>query len=300
MKKIKKVIVIVGPTATGKTELAVSLAEKLNTYIISGDSMQIYKHFHIGTAQPNLEQIKVPYFLVNILEPEKKFSAYDFKEKANEIIEKKQQIPIIAGGTGFYINSFLRNDTLGFLDGKQYQQFLSEYGEYNLAELAALLEKNDQQAFNKVDIANKRRVLRALAIKTITGKSIVEQDSNETEFDPFLIGLNTKRPILYERIEKRVDLMMEQGLLSEAEKVYENRFSYPLLSTAIGYKEFFPFFEDKLELSDSVTLLKQKTRNYAKRQLTWFRNKMQVNWYDIEDPSVYNKIESDLLNWFSH
>lgn len=189
---------------------------------------------------------------------------------------------------------------MGFLDGKQYQQFLSEYGEYNLAELAALLEKNDQQAFNKVDIANKRRVLRALAIKTITGKSIVEQDSNETEFDPFLIGLNTKRPILYERIEKRVDLMMEQGLLSEAEKVYENRFSYPLLSTAIGYKEFFPFFEDKLELSDSVTLLKQKTRNYAKRQLTWFRNKMQVNWYDIEDPSVYNKIESDLLNWFSH
>lgn len=106
MKKIKKVIVIVGPTATGKTELAVSLAEKLNTYIISGDSMQIYKHFHIGTAQPNLEQIKVPYFLVNILEPEKKFSAYDFKEKANEIIEKKQQIQLLREGQDFISTLF--------------------------------------------------------------------------------------------------------------------------------------------------------------------------------------------------
>lgn len=297
MKKIRKIIVVVGPTATGKTELALNIADKFNTYIISGDSMQIYRHFHVGTAQPDLSKINIPYHLVNILEPEQKFSAYDFKISANEIINKNQTIPVIAGGTGFYINSFLNNYSLGYLDESSYQDFLSLNEHLNLSELKNRLKEKDPLAAQTVDLNNKRRVLRALAIKELTGKSINEQILSVPDFDPFLIGLNTNRSALYERIELRVDQMMNRGLLDEAEQVYNNRQKYPLLSTAIAYKEFFPYFDNTSDLNSSVELLKQKSRNYAKRQLTWFRNKMQVHWYDISEPNFYEQVICEIGSW---
>ncbi|BDR58407.1 tRNA (adenosine(37)-N6)-dimethylallyltransferase MiaA [Xylocopilactobacillus apicola] len=299
MKKIKKIIVIVGPTATGKTDLAVRLAEKLNTYIISGDSMQIYRYFKIGTAQPDLSAIDVPYYLVNQIEPTERFSVYDFKQAANEIIDHNSTIPIIAGGTGLYINSFLRNYSLGELEEKQYQDFLMSNENLNLTDLINWLQEIDPTATPYVDLANKRRVLRAIAIKKLTGRSIVDQKESEVEFDPYIIGLNTARNVLYERIEKRVDQMMEQGIVYEAEDVYIHQEDYPLLTKAIAYKEFFPYFAKNCELSASVALLKQKSRNYAKRQLTWFRNKMQVNWYDLSEPDFITQIEHDVMQWLA-
>lgn len=299
MKKIKKIIVIVGPTATGKTDLALHIAKSLNSYIISGDSMQIYHDFKIGTAQPDLSKINVPYYLVDLISPVERFSAFDFKKTANEIISKNTTIPIIAGGTGFYINSFLRNYTLGFLDDNSYQNFLSEFENLDLDVLVSILKDIDPAAYENVDLANKRRVLRALAIKKISGKSISDQVMLKSDFEPFIIGLNTQRLRLYDRIEKRVDQMMDEGLLDEARRVYDHRNEYPLLSKAIAYKEFFPYFDQQCDLSCAVSLLKQKSRNYAKRQLTWFNNKMEVNWYDISDQDFTEEIDRDLSAWLN-
>lgn len=297
MEKNKKIIAIVGPTATGKTELAIKIAKKLHTYIISGDSMQIYRHFHIGTAQPDLNKITVPYYLVNLLEPETNFSAYDFKEKANAIINTKSTIPIIAGGTGFYINSFLRNDTLGYLNSAKYHQFIHDNADKSEARLKEELFEVDPQAYHQIDINNPRRVLRALAIKRVTNMSILDQKPGSISNNVYLIGLNTDRSRLYQRIETRVDLMIKQGLLEEAKRVYQKQMAYPLLSKAIAYKEFFDYFSGKQDLETAINLLKQKTRNYAKRQLTWFHNKMSVNWYDFNCSNFEEQVLTDLYFW---
>lgn len=299
MEKNKKIIVVVGPTATGKTELAIWLAQKFQTYIISGDSMQIYRHFRIGTAQPDLQKITVPYYLVNILEPETRFSAFAFQKSAQAIIANHKTMPIIAGGTGFYINSFLQNDSLGYLDETSYQQFLQINNDQPQAVLQERLQRLDPVAFSQIDHHNRRRLLRALAVKEITHQSILDQQSGTIKEDAFIIGLNTDRQELYRRIETRVDQMLRGGLLDEAKRVYQHQADYPLLSKAIAYKEFFDYFAGKQDLATATQLLKQKTRNYAKRQLTWFRNKMSVNWYDFSNLNFKDQILRDLKKWLA-
>lgn len=296
-----KIIVICGPTATGKTAASVSLAKKISGEIISADSMQIYKGLRIGTAQPTPEEMQgIPHHLVDFLDPQKVFSVADFVKLAAQKIEEitsRGRVPIIAGGTGLYISSLV--DGIRFTEDKsdpsvreQLQERLAAEGiEPLYAQLAAI----DPEYAQKVHPNNHGRVLRALEIYMQTGETMSERLANsrsaEKPYDAMIVGLNTpERARLYERIDRRVDLMLEQGILEEAHTVYEHRDTYRTAAQAIGYKEFFPYFEGTQELSECASALKQASRNYAKRQLTWFRRMDGITWLEAGSEKTPDQI----------
>lgn len=291
MKK-QPLIVIVGPTASGKTSLAVELALLYNGEIVSADSMQIYKGMSIATAKPTVEEMKgVKHYLIDFLEPDKSFSVADYvaaARKATDEIVSKGKIPILAGGTGLYVNSFI--DNVKFDDtcsNTELRELL-----YKIAETEgnhALWEK-----LNQVDPAtasnthenNLSRVIRALEVYEITGVPLSEHKLNsrleETPYNFVIIGLTfSDRKILYDRIEKRVDSMVEQGMVEEAKSVYESSRT-KTASQAIGYKELIPYFENAASLESCIEKIKLETRHYAKRQLTWFRRDDRISWIEVD------------------
>lgn len=292
-----EIIVICGPTATGKTSVSVALAKMLSGEVISADSMQIYQGLRIGTAQPTKEEMQgVAHHLVDFLAPETVFSVADFVKLAAEKIEEitaRGHVPIIAGGTGLYISSLV--DGIRFTEDKsdpavreRLQQRLQAEGIEPLYEALAAIDPDYAQ---KVHPNNHGRVLRALEIYEQTGETMTERlaksKAKEKPYRALLIGLNTpERAQLYERIDRRVDLMLEQGILEEARTVYEHRDSYRTAAQAIGYKEFFPYFEGTAALPECAQALKQASRNYAKRQLTWFRRMEGITWLEAGDESV--------------
>ncbi|WP_172189819.1 tRNA (adenosine(37)-N6)-dimethylallyltransferase MiaA [Lentilactobacillus kribbianus] len=306
-----KIIVIIGPTAVGKTELSLKLAQKFNGEIISGDSMQVYRHLNIGTAKimPN-EQAGIIHHLIDIKNVDERYSAADFVTDASiaiETIVAKGKIPIIVGGTGFYIQALLNGLTLGG-DGnynpvlrKELQQLQQDKG---LDALVQRLNQIDPLAIEKIDLTNAVRVIRAIEVKTQTGNSITQQTNQTTDLDAFIIGLNTNRTLLYERINQRVDLMMKQGLIDEAKWLLDNGgFELPA-SKGIGYREFnhYEFNHDATVLNLISNQIKQDSRHYAKRQLTWFRNKTAVNqWYDlVQQPEELTAIFNDVSQWLKN
>ncbi|WP_404462324.1 tRNA (adenosine(37)-N6)-dimethylallyltransferase MiaA [Sutcliffiella horikoshii] len=299
MGEKQKVIVIIGPTAVGKTKTSVELAKRLNGEIISGDSMQIYKTMDIGTAKVKKEEMQgIPHFLIDIKEPQEAYSVAEFQQDVRNKIDEitsRGRIPIIVGGTGLYIQSVL------------YDYQFSESGKDE--EIRLRLEKKSQeigveklhQELNEIDPKsaanihpnNVRRVIRALEIFYTTGKTMSEyQDTQQPEplYDIALIGLTMERERLYERINLRVDLMMEEGLLREVQTLYNNEIRDCQSIQAIGYKELYAYFDGKVTLEQAVNDLKQNSRRYAKRQLTWFRNKMDVTWFDMTDGDFEQKL----------
>lgn len=307
----QKVLVIVGPTAVGKTALGVKLSQRFNGEVISGDSLQVYKQLDIGTAKVTTEEMQgVPHHLIDIKEPTETYSAHEFKRHATECINElalQNKLPIIVGGTGLYIQSLLYDFHLGSSelsdDEKKSRKKWEEFAE-NLSneELWQELEKMDKKGADTIHPNNRKRVIRALEVFDLTGKSISEQqqidlmDLSKSSFDMKLIGLTTDREVLYNRINQRVDIMMDEGLLDEAKMVYE--LDCPQASQGIGYKEFFPYFEGKCSLEKSVEEVKQHSRQYAKRQLTWFRNRMPVEWWDIVlDETNMSKLEEAVSKW---
>ncbi|WP_165209234.1 tRNA (adenosine(37)-N6)-dimethylallyltransferase MiaA [Streptococcus tangpeifui] len=282
-----KVIVVAGPTAVGKTALGISLAQKFNGEIISGDSQQVYRKLDIGTAKASsAEQAAVPHHLIDVRDVDQTYSVYDFVQEAKATISEitdRGKVPIIVGGTGLYLQSLLEGYHLG---GRVDQEAVLAYRK----ELAALsdadLMARAQRLSQKPDQPNRRRLIRALELEKF-GKDLVNQ---ETEYAPLLIGLNDERVRLYDRINKRVDNMLDQGLLEEAYWLYEH---YPesQATKAIGYKELFPYFRGEQDLQTVIDKLKQNTRRFAKRQLTWFRNRMAVNFYEISDPDFKQAVE---------
>ncbi len=303
---MQKIIVVVGPTAVGKTSLAIKLAQQVNGQIISGDSMQIYKEVSIGTAKATEEeQAAASHLLINQKSVFEEYSVKDFVADATKAIDKTIQmkkIPIICGGTGFYINALINKMQLGepgeyetSVEPK-FEAFLAEHGS---KELWQLLHEKDPQACKKIPVENTRRVLRALTVIDRTGKKFSEQQTKITpRYDALLIGLNSDRQLVYSRINKRVDIMMTDGLLDEAKFVFENRAKEYQVLQAIGYKEFFPYFEGESDLTTCLNKLKQASRKYAKRQLTYFRNKLSVNWYDsLNDPAYFDKILTKVEQW---
>jgi len=292
------VIAVVGPTASGKTGLAISLAELFAGEIISCDSMQIYKGMDIGTAKPTPEEMaKVPHHMIGIIDPSEDFSVSDYvlmAEKKISEVSSRNRIPFIVGGTGLYARSLLygiefndnsRND---FLREKLMQQV--EVG--NIIDLYEQLRFLDPKAAEGIHINNTKRVVRALEYCIVTGEKFSEQcdieRANAHEF--FMLGINYRdRETLYSRINRRVDMMFEEGLLKEAEEYYSN----PLRGTsaqAIGYKELFPYFEGEISLEEAVENIKRETRRYAKRQLTWFRREKQITWIYPDDYSSYSEL----------
>lgn len=296
---MQKIIVIVGPTAVGKSEYALKLAQQINGEIISGDSMQIYQEVGIGTAKPTKgEQAQVKHYLVDEKSIFEEYSVKDFVNKATVAINKiiaNGHVPIIVGGTGFYINALVNKMQLGGNDNyktsvdSEWEEFLTKYGKQKLWDE---LNNKDPGAAAKIPVQNSRRTLRALTVISRTGKLFSEQQPKiEPRYDALIIALNSDRQLIYDRINQRVDKMMAAGLLDEAKFVFENRAKEHQALQAIGYKEFFPYFENKITLDEAVAKLKQASRRYAKRQITYFKHQLSVEWFDpLKDKTYQEKI----------
>ena len=291
------VVAVVGPTATGKTALGVALAEQFGGEVISADSMQIYKGLDVGTAKVTPEETHgIPHHGVDILEPDAPFSVADFTAMAGRLeqeIAGRGHLPILVGGTGLYVQSFLYG--VRFTEEKApaglREQLAEELAQKGGATLYAELQQVDPEAAAVIHPNNQVRVLRALEHYRATGKRLSEQKAEslptERPYRSLVLGLDfPERVQLYRRIDLRVDKMMENGLLPEAELVYQNRERFKTAAQAIGYKEFFPYFEGTANLTECTERLKQATRNYAKRQLTWFRRQNDAVWLYLDEEDV--------------
>lgn len=291
------VLAVVGPTASGKTALGVALAEQFGGEIISADSMQIYKGLDVGTAKVTPEETRgIPHHGVDILQPDELFSVADFTALAGALeheISGRGHLPILVGGTGLYVQSFLygvRFAAEKTPDGLR-EQLAAELNEKGPEAMYAELQAVDPDAAAAIHPNNHVRVLRALEHYRATGKKLSAQKADslppEKPYRSLILGLDfPERAQLYRRIDLRVDRMMDAGLLAEAETVFANRARFKTAAQAIGYKEFFPYFMGESELTPCVEKLKQASRNYAKRQLTWFRHMDGVVWLDAAAPDL--------------
>ena len=281
-----KIIAIVGPTAVGKTALSLELAQLFNGEIISGDSQQVYRGLDIGTAKVTKEeQALVPHHLLDVRTITETYSAHDFVTEAGRAIESishRGKLVIIAGGTGLYLQSLLEGYHLG--TGVAHDQVLAYRADLELLSDEALFARLAEEGID-VKQVNRRRAIRALELARFAPQASNQAPSYET----LLLGLNDERQVLYERINERVDQMLAAGLLDEARWLYEQA-PQSQASRAIGYKELFPYFEGDLSLEQAVEQIKQNTRRFAKRQLTWFKNRMQVEFYQLSDPDYREQI----------
>ena len=291
----QKIVVIVGPTAVGKTAFSIKVAETFGGEVISGDSMQVYKHLDIGTAKVTPDEMgKVPHHLIDFKEIEEDYDVSDFQKDAKQKIEdiiRRGQLPVIAGGTGLYIESLLYPVSHGS-DAEPNIALRKELDEYAQVEgnetLWSRLNKIDPNSAAKIHPNNVRRVIRALEVFHETGELFSsfqnEKKNKEPNYDAFIICLDTDRQHLYERINYRVDLMIENGLEEEARELWKKLGPKPQAQSTkgIGYSELFPYFNDDISLEEAIEQVKQNSRRYAKRQLTWFRNRLDnVHHYDF-------------------
>mgnify|MGYP004519630265 FL=1 len=296
-----KVIVICGPTASGKTALSIELAKKINGEIISSDSMQIYKYMDIGTAKTTQEEMQgIKHYLLDFVEPSQRYSVAEFKkdaEKAIEEILQKGKTPIIVGGTGLYVDSLIYGieyQTIEF--DEQYRKQLEERVEKEgLETLYNEAKKIDPQAIEKISLNDKKRILRILEIYKATGKNKTEQEiesrKNGVKYDYKVFAINMDREKLYERINKRVDIMIENGLIEEVEKLLEKYKEFPTAMQGLGYKEVVEYLQGKVSEEEMIENIKRETRRYAKRQLTWFRKNKQTIWIEPCDiQKILNEI----------
>lgn len=290
------VIVVVGPTAVGKTKISIELAKRYNCEIISGDSVAVYKELNIGSAKPTISEMQgVKHHLIDVLEPTEKYSVADFQVEARKIMDNNK-LSLICGGTGLYVQGALFN--YEFEASRRDLDFGKKYEHLSNDELYAILLKNDPNIDKeKLHPNNRKRVLRALEVLEENGKSIHSYNKrNEALYDYFIVYLSMPRELLYERINKRVDIMMNDGLLKEVKDLYDKGI-YP---HAIGYQEFIPYFEGAVSLETAVEEIKKNTRHLAKRQETWFKNQMTSHFYNVDVNNISAtilEIENDINRW---
>ncbi len=284
----KKAIIVVGPTASGKTSLGVYICKKFNGEVISCDSMQIYKQMSISTAKPTFEEMDgVPHHLIDFLDVTESYSVSNYCDDArsafNDVCSRKK-LPVFVGGTGLYIDSFISNTV--FLEGAASAEIRleleAELAQKGPEEMHRLLSIVDPQAAENIHPNNTKRVLRALEVYRVTGMTITQQGelshSQESDIEPLYIGITYhNRELLYDRINRRVDLMIENGLIDEVKAFYSKPYSKTAVAS-IGCKELKPFLDGEKTLEDCVEKLKMNTRRYAKRQLTWFRRNEKIHW----------------------
>lgn len=287
MKK-PPLIILAGPTAVGKTKTSIELAKKVNGEIISADSMQVYKYMDIGTAKITKEEMEdVPHYLIDTFEPDEDFSVAVFKEYASKAIEDiyaKGKIPILVGGTGFYIQAILYDVQFSNIEGHGYRDELELFVQENGPEaLHMRLACVDPESAQSIHANNVKRVTRALEYFLETGLKFSEhneeQKQRESAYNECYFVLNDVRELLYERINERIDIMLEQGLELEVKSLLEKGYDRKLTSMeGLGYKEIIAYLEGEITLNEAVYLLKRDTRRFAKRQLTWFRRELGVQW----------------------
>lgn len=306
---MKKVITIVGPTAVGKTALSIRLAKKLNGEVISGDSMQVYRHLDIGTAKVTPEeQAGISHHLINIRDVDQRFSAADFQslagEQVNEIVQRNH-LPLVVGGTGFYISALVNNLALGGDHFSEHSAKLRQHWEEVVQQAGKQavwqqLAQKDPVAAQQIPVNNVRRVIRALEVIQTTGQLFSQQPARQPIADFLLIGLNTDRQVLYQRINQRVDQMVAAGLVDEARWLYDAGGEDFQSGKGIGYRELFPYFRGEYDLSAAINQVKLDSRHYAKRQLTWFHNKLTVHWFDlVSGKDSFEDIEDFAREWLT-
>lgn len=289
----EKVIVLCGPTASGKTALSIELAKRINGEIVSCDSMQIYKEMDIGTAKPTIEEMQgIKHYLIDFISPDERYSVADYKKDAKIAIKeilKKGKVPIIVGGTGLYVDSLIYEIEYPNIEfNEEYRQELEEVAEQEgLEKLYQKAKEIDPEAIQKISKNDKKRILRILEIYHATGKNKTEQEKEsrkkEVEYDYKVYALNWDREKLYERINKRVDIMIEQGLVDEVRWIYHKYNKFPTAMQGLGYKEVVEYLNEEISKEEMIEKIKQETRRYAKRQLTWFRKNKQTIWIDAQN-----------------
>ncbi|QOR35773.1 tRNA (adenosine(37)-N6)-dimethylallyltransferase MiaA [Clostridium sp. 'deep sea'] len=301
--KMNKVIVIIGPTAVGKTSLSIELAKQLNGEIISADSMQVFKHLNIGTAKASLkERDGIVHHMLDIVEPTDSFSVAEYQRIAYEKIENihdRGKTPIIVGGTGLYINALVYG--YNFKD-KKIDPLLREnlniaadkYGnEMLLKELAYY----QPEAAKRLAVNDRKRIIRALEVYLQTGDRINTGQENKinSKYQFFVFGLHMDRDLLVDRINRRVDIMMNEGLIEEVRQLYANNLLGPVAVQALGYKEVIDYFKGKTSYHEMVNVIKLETRKYAKRQRTWFRRNKEITWLEVHENSQVSNLVDKII-----
>ena len=282
------VICIVGPTGVGKTKLSIELAKKLNGEIINADSTQVYKGLDIATAKVTEEEKEgIPHHLFDIKEITDDYTVFDYQKDCRakiEEIQKKEKTPILVGGTGLYIKAALYDYEFSKEESN------NTYDDYSTEKLYSMLKKVD---FNTdIHSNNRKRIIRSLNYYNSTNKPLSEKKkTDKLLYDTLFIGLTTDRDILYDRINKRVDIMANSGLIEEAKKIYDSNIRTKAIMTPIGYKELFPYFDNKISTEEALDKIRQDSRRYAKRQYTWFNNQMNINWFDVDFDNFDNTVQ---------
>jgi tRNA dimethylallyltransferase len=294
-----KVLCLTGPTGVGKTRIALKLAERFHLEIINGDAFQIYQNMNIGTAKPTAEeQARVPHHYFDVISSKEYYSVFDYQKGVRETIEKvnqKNELPFLVGGSGLYLDSVLFD--YQFTENKRSDEFEKRYLAVSNEELKSILDKQNKTVSDKIPVQNRKRLLRALEIIETNPNPTIHK--NVEMYDSLLLVLTDNREVLYERINKRVDQMMEQGLLEEVKSLYPNQFS-KTSKEAIGYKQLIEYLENEVSLDDAIDNIKKASRHYAKRQLTWYRNHPGTVIYSIENKSfeeTISELEKLILDW---
>ncbi len=298
----QKLIVVAGPTASGKTRLAIDIAKSVNGEIVNADSMQIYKYMNIGSAKPTLEeQSEAKHHLIDFLDPDEEFSVADYTDLAHKVIAEiasRGKVPIMCGGTGLYINSVVNDITFGEIETdyklrEELNELAKQHGSQYLLDI---LKEFDPVSAQRLHPGNLRRIVRAIEFYRTTGIPISEHQEmtkqKESRYEPLMLCVKWDREVLYDRINKRVDIMLNDGLLDEVKRLMEMGYTKELNSMkGIGYKEIIDYFEGNMSLEDTVNLIKQSSRRYAKRQLTWFRRDKRIHWLDANEDFLAEGIQ---------
>ena len=295
-------IVVTGPTASGKTNISVHIARALGSQIISADSMQIYKGMDIGTAKATAEEMQgVEHHFLDIVYPDQEYSVAEFQKEAFLMIDQMNQIntvPIVAGGTGLYINALVYR--LNFFEFSKNESVRQKYSQLaddkSIQYLYNMLKEKDPEYAKMISENDRKRIIRRLEIIDITGVQQYDFRQNNDDYDICMIGLNMPRDVLYERINRRVDGMITDGLADEAYELYQ-KYGETTALKAIGYKEFIPYFNGVYDLDEAIRLIKRNTRRFAKRQLTWFKRDKRIEWFDVSSYSCIEDINIDIMNY---
>ena len=280
---MKKIIVITGPTGVGKTKLSVELAKKINGEIINADSMQVYLGLDIGTAKiKEAEKEMVPHHLFDIVDVHKNYTIYNYQKDARSMInklERKRKTPIFVGGSGLYIKAALYDYKL------VKEKYHSEYENLTNEEILAEIKKDHD---TDIHVNNRKRLVREL--NKIKNNSVNISNISKPLYDIVVIGLTTDRERLYEIIDKRVDIMIKEGLIKEVKNLYDSGINTKAIQTGIGYKELYEYFKGNITLQEAIDLIKRNSRNYAKRQYTFFNHQMEVNWFNVDFDNFDNTV----------
>jgi len=304
----KPLFILVGPTAVGKTDVSIKLAKKLNGEIISADSMQVYKHMDIGTAKPTPQEMDgVKHHLIDELYPDEEFSVAVFRKMAGKIIDEileQGKLPMVVGGTGLYVNSLTYSlDFTEAISDENYRNHLNELADtYGNSYIHDMLKEVDMESYERLHVNDRRRIIRALEVYKHTGKPISlyqrESKNRPIEYELCMVGLIMDRQKLYDRINQRVDKMIEKGLVDEVKNLLEMGYNKNLTSMqGLGYKEIISYLEGECSLEEAIYKLKQSTRHFAKRQLTWFRRENRIHWVNIDEMRDENETIENIIQY---